>query len=76
MYEVIAKCGRPDAVHTSTVHGYYTVDRLRFAKFVKRTELTEWTYNFGPQRFMRLLRFGDSRLLEIETLGYGHHRDP
>jgi len=30
-----------------------------------------WTYDFGPQRFMRRLVFEGGRLLGIETLGYG-----
>jgi hypothetical protein len=32
-----------------------------------------WTYNFGPNKFMRRLKFVDGRLQEIETLGYGYH---
>jgi hypothetical protein len=32
----------------------------------------EWTYNFGPQRFMRRVRFEDGIVVRIDTLGYGH----
>jgi len=31
-----------------------------------------WTYNFGPNKFMRRLKFVDGYLEEIETLGYGY----
>lgn len=31
-----------------------------------------WTYNFGPNKLMRRLRFVDGKLEEIETLGYGY----
>jgi len=31
----------------------------------------DWTYDFGPQRFMRRLRFEEGRLIAMETLGYG-----
>jgi uncharacterized protein YvpB len=31
-----------------------------------------WTYNFGPHKLMRRLRFDDGELVEIETLGYGY----
>ena len=31
-----------------------------------------WTYNFGPNKLMRRLRFVDGRLEQIETLGYGY----
>lgn len=32
-----------------------------------------WTYNFGPNKFMRRLRFVGGVLEEIVTLGYGHN---
>jgi hypothetical protein len=32
-----------------------------------------WTYNFGPNKLMRRLKFVDGRLEEIETLGYGYN---
>ena len=31
-----------------------------------------WTYNFGPNKLMRRLRFVDGELQDIETLGYGY----
>ena len=31
-----------------------------------------WTYNFGPYKLMRRVRFVDGRIDEIETLGYGY----
>ncbi len=31
-----------------------------------------WTYNFGPNKFMRRIRFEDGLVVEIETLGYGY----
>jgi hypothetical protein len=35
-----------------------------------------WTYNFGPYKLMRQVRFVDGRVEEIETLGYGYHGTP
>ena len=35
-----------------------------------------WTYNFGPYKLMRQVRFVDGRIDEIETLGYGYHGTP
>jgi hypothetical protein len=32
-----------------------------------------WTYNFGPYKLMRQIRFVDGRVEDIETLGYGYH---
>jgi hypothetical protein len=35
-----------------------------------------WTYNFGPYKLMRQVRFVDGRVEDIETLGYGYHGTP
>ena len=35
-----------------------------------------WTYNFGPYKLMREVRFVDGRVEEIQTLGYGYHGTP
>jgi len=35
-----------------------------------------WTYNFGPYKLMRQVRFVDGFIEEIETLGYGYHTTP
>jgi hypothetical protein len=31
-----------------------------------------WTFNFGPSKLMREVRFVDGRVEEISTLGYGY----
>lgn len=31
----------------------------------------EWFYDFGPQRFVRRVRFEDGVVVRIDTLGYG-----
>jgi hypothetical protein len=31
-----------------------------------------WTFNFGPSKLMREVRFVDGRVEEIATLGYGY----
>ena len=75
--EVEAKCGAATEVETRTVwrrpvawiHGrpYH----LGFDEVEIPVEL--WTYNLGPNKFMRRVRFEDGRVVEIETLGYGYH---
>jgi len=35
-----------------------------------------WTYNFGPYKLMRQIRFVDGLVEEIESLGYGYHETP
>ena len=37
-------------------------------------EVESWIYNFGPNKFMRKLRFEGGRLADIETLGYGYNK--
>lgn len=31
-----------------------------------------WTYNLGPNRFMRQIQLEEGVVVEIKTLGYGH----
>jgi len=41
----------------------------------ERTELVtieEWTYNLGPNRFMRILTFKNGRVTDIQTGSYGY----
>ncbi len=33
----------------------------------------EWTYNFGPRRLMRVIRFENGLVTSIRQLGYGYH---
>ena len=60
--EVIGVCGEP-------------VDRrwrrLHWPRGEVRHEIEEWTYNFGPDRLLRVLRFRDGILADIEEAGYG-----
>ena len=42
-------------------------------KLVAPPQIVEdWTYNFGPNRFVYRLRFSQGVLLEISTRGYGY----
>lgn len=33
----------------------------------------EWTYNLGPHRLMRVVRFENGLVAEVQLLGYGFH---
>jgi hypothetical protein len=33
----------------------------------------EWTYNLGPNRMMRVVRFENGIVVEVTHLGYGYH---
>lgn len=70
-------CGEPTDVQTREIlrrpsrmfHG-----RLIFLgdAFVE-VPVEIWTYNFGPNKLMRRVRFIDGLVEDIDTLGYGYH---
>ena len=33
----------------------------------------EWTYNFGPNRLMRIVKFENGLVADVKQLGYGFH---
>jgi len=75
--QVLEKCGNPD----------YYESRVEYRATVLRgwgipqpgldivqqepVRIDEWTYDFGPRRFMQWLYFENGRLFQIKTLGYG-----
>jgi len=63
MFLVRDLCGEPDI--KVTLHSVYTID----FGFLPYDE--EWQYNFGPQKFMRFLRFRNGRLTSIQTGPHG-----
>lgn len=44
-----------------------------FGDAVVEVPVEVWTYNFGPYKLMRRVRFVDGLVEEIETLGYGYN---
>ena len=78
--EVRALCGNPVDVQTRTVlrrpvfnlHGRL----VHFGDGLIEIPVEVWTYNFGPYKLMRRVRFVDGLIEDIETLGYGYHNPP
>jgi len=71
--QVLRKCGEPiQKAHRVA----YRAVRLRNLGFEQETyvpvDIEEWTYNFGPTRFMELLQFENGRLIDSRSLGYGY----
>jgi hypothetical protein len=67
--EVLVKCGEPfwkDAREEKTTE---KINGNRKKK--KIIALDEWTYNFGPNKFIRIYQFKNGRLVDISTGGYG-----
>ncbi len=44
-----------------------------YGAYSREVVITELTYNFGPNKLMRLLTFRDGWLDDVTTLGYGYH---
>jgi hypothetical protein len=65
---VLAACGEPAY---RDVWRYYDES---YARYVGDTEV--WTYNFGPNQLLRILRFRNGKLNTIETDGYGFRAQP
>lgn len=73
--EVINKCGEPNYVEEAVEYRSVAIDNRQAGLYRQHDvpiKIEEWTYNFGPRRFMRLLRFEDGKLLTIESIGYGY----
>ncbi|WP_305042680.1 DUF2845 domain-containing protein [Geoalkalibacter sp.] len=67
--EVIRKCGPPAHSDSRLDEQLLAVDARRVVRSTIRVD--EWTYNFGPRRFLLHLTFEDGRVKRIETGAYG-----
>lgn len=77
--EVRAFCGEPADVQTRSIlrRPVYNLRgrMVYFGDGLIEIPVETWTYNFGPNKLMRRVRFVDGLVDEIETLGYGYN-DP
>lgn len=77
--EVRAFCGEPADVQTRTILRrpfYNAAGRIiYFGDGLVEVPVETWTYNFGPNKLMRRVRFVDGIVESVETLGYGYN-DP
>lgn len=84
-YDVRSRCGEPqDAtrrtetrterrrVRVACGKGEALCDRVQ--EVSAEVVVDEWTYDFGPQRFVHYLTFLDGRLARVDTGGYGSSR--
>ena len=77
--EVRAKCGEPTSISKRTIlrRPVYYRHGQRYSYGIEMVEVPVeyWTYNFGPSKLMRRIRFVDGLVEEIETLDYGYNED-
>jgi hypothetical protein len=75
---VLELCGEPYDVITRSIlrRPYYDLHGriIYFGDGLIEVPVEIWTYNFGPYKLMRRVRFVDGLVEDIETLGYGHHQ--
>ncbi len=86
--KVLKYCGEPEAVAVRTIiraglprrqpHRHVGTmrperDLLYADRAYSEVVVEEWTYNFGPRRLMRVIRFENGLVTSIRQLGYGYH---
>ncbi len=69
MTDVLAKCGEPSLKDS---HGEEIREKLDGTERKVFVTVEEWTYNLGPTRFVRVLTFRNSKLVDIRTGNYGY----
>jgi uncharacterized protein DUF2845 len=73
-------CGEPTDIQTRSILRRPTFNlggrTLSYGDGYVEIPVEIWTYNFGPYKLMREIRFVDGRIDNIETLGYGYHTAP
>jgi hypothetical protein len=68
--DVIMKCGEPALKDSREEKIIEKVDADTKRKVT--VIIDEWTYNLGPDMFMRVLKFTDGKLVDIREAGYGY----
>lgn len=75
--KVLQLCGEPtDVVKRTVLRRPYYDFRGRIIYYgdgLVEIPVESWTYNFGPYKLMRRIRFVDGLVEDIETLGHGYH---
>jgi len=68
-YDILIKCGEP---LSKSSHQEALIERFDDASSRKViVTVEEWTYNFGPRHFMRVITLRNGTVVDIQTAGYG-----
>jgi hypothetical protein len=68
--ELIMKCGEPDWKQSYTEEIIETLDKDNKRNIHITVE--EWTYNLGPQRFMRIFKLKNGKVVDMWLGDYGY----
>ena len=72
--EVLMKCGEPLSKESRTETTEVKHQDRASGTSVKTTtqkNIEEWTYNFGPNRFMQVVTFENGVLTDVKSTTYG-----
>jgi hypothetical protein len=83
--EVAARCGQPSQINRQTLYsegaaalpggpppaGGLPILPGAAGRSGSEAAVETWIYNFGPSRLMQSIRFENSVVVKIESLGYG-----
>ena len=64
-YEILQRCGDPSFKDSRQEERL--ANTSEHSKRLTITRIDEWTYNFGPNKFLRILKFENGKLVDIET---------
>ena len=67
--DLLLKCGEPDGKQSYAEEIIETIDKDSKRKTMITVE--EWTYNLGPDRFMRIFTLRDGKVVDVRSGGYG-----
>lgn len=67
--DILIKCGEPFYKSSHQEDLKERFDDSSSRKVIVAVE--EWTYNFGPQQFLRVITFRNGTVVDIRTGGYG-----
>jgi hypothetical protein len=75
-YRTIYRSGIPASRHRITRHSVndatFSDELLIHDRSLIEVQIEEWTYNFGPRRLMRVIRFENGIVTRVTTLGHGY----
>lgn len=68
-YELLQQCGAPFLKDSRREEQEFQIDRGMRKRVLKRVD--EWTYNLGPDQFLRILTFENGKLVDVRTGDHG-----
>ena len=72
--KVAALCGQPTSIERQEIlRGYWLYRGSIPIHTSYEVSVELWTYNLGPNKLMRRLRFEDGLLVDVETLSHGYN---